>query len=203
MPSYQALIEEYNPLLVVLLGIGGSIHNDARTCDVVVADSIWYYDKRAEGVRGTQHRGLSYNVEPWLCNEINRWFNEHGDKPTFPASEGSYSDRFLLAFGPIGTGEAVIKHRDAEERQWLHTANDKVLAVDTEAGGVAYAFWEERLKYGIKTEGYLIFRGVSDHADQNKHDGWRVPAATNAMSALRILLERLPAGLVGCLPRGK
>lgn len=201
IPAYQALCKNYNPALIVLLGIGGSIHEDASLCDVVIADSIWYYDKRSETKLGTKHRGLSYNLKPWLTNEINRLFNDHGGKPSFLASTGSYSQSFNLLCGPIGTGNAVIKHREAKERKWLHTANEKVLAVDTEAGGVALSFSEERLRHGTKPEGYLIIRGISDHADKNKNDDWRIPAASNAMATLKLFLGQLPPGFGGSLPK--
>jgi adenosylhomocysteine nucleosidase len=191
MNAYSDLVNNYQPDLVVLLGIGGSIHQDAKLCDVVIAESVWLYDKRAETERGSSHRGLSFNIEPWLINEMNRFFNDYGDRPLLKASVESCAEEFAVLLGPIGTGEAVIKHRDAEERKWLHSANDKVLAIDTEAAGVSYAFSENKLSYGVKTKGYLVLRGISDHADYEKSDLHRVAAAKNAMIFLSEFLGKL------------
>ena len=191
MSAYQDLSMEYRPKLIILLGIGGSIHKDADICDTVIAEEIYYYDKRAEAPDGTNRRLVSYNIEPWLLNEINRLFNEYGDTPEFDSWEGSCKEKFKLLFGPIGTGEAVIKHRDAKEREWLAKVNDKTLALDTEASGVAQQFSEDQIRNGYKPEGYLIIRGISDHADKEKNDNWRVAATGNAMLTLQHLLKKI------------
>jgi hypothetical protein len=43
MPAYQALCDEYNPKLVILLGIGGNIDEKLKVCDVVVGSMIINY----------------------------------------------------------------------------------------------------------------------------------------------------------------
>jgi hypothetical protein len=51
-----------------------------------------------------------------------------------------------------------------------------------------------------RAEGYLVVRGISDHADKEKNDAWRQPAADNAMIALENLLVMVPA--FGAGPKG-
>ncbi len=194
MAAYRDIWEEFSPVLIVLIGIGGSVNKDALLCDVVFADSVLYYDRRAQTVDGAARRLQEYNINMRLLNEINKLFDSFGDKPRLPAVSGSYRDRFGLLMGPLGTGEAVIKYRDAEERAWLLKVNDKTLALDTESAGLCRQFAEDRLKYGAKPEGYLIVRGISDHADIEKNDDWRQPAAGNAVLALQQLLSRIPSG---------
>lgn len=192
MPAYQALMDECHPRLIVLLGIGGGIHKDCDLCDVVLADTIFYYDKRTETEVGTKHRLLPYRIEAWLERYINRFFDDHGEHAVLPAATDSIAMNFKFHYGPVGTGEAVVKFRDGETRKWLTTVNDKTLALETEAGGVAQQFLEDTLREGEKALGYLVIRGVSDHADQDKDNKWRGPATTNAMHALSAVLKKIP-----------
>ena len=191
--AYDHITSEYTPNLVVLLGIAGAIHKDIDLCDVVFAESVWYYDQRKETQGGTVHRGQGYNIEPRLNVLLNSFFVKHGEPATFHASPGSAQQDTKVLKGPIGSGEAVVAYREAEIRQWLTRLNDKTLALETEAGGLAEVFEEGQLSRGYKAEGYLIVRGISDHADKDKSDAWRQPSADNAMIALGNLLAMVPA----------
>ena len=192
IPAYEALATEYAPELVMLLGIGGSIHKDVGLCDVVIGTQVVYYDKRKEKEEGTSRRGESYKIEPGLLPQLNHFFVQHCEPASLPAAEGSPEAKFRLHRGPIGSGEAVVGFRDAEVRRWLTAYNDKTLALETEAGGLAQAFYEQQLRRGYKARGYLVIRGISDHMDAEKSDTWRQPASDNAMSALVELLRNLP-----------
>jgi adenosylhomocysteine nucleosidase len=188
--AYNSLVEEFNPKLIVLLGIGGSIHKNVNICDVVICESIYYYDKRAVTIAGTQHRLDSFKVNAWTKELIRKYHYENkSEEPSFDATENSPETTFKSYFGTIGTGEAVIKFKEAEERTWLLSVNDKVLAVETEAGGVAQQFYEDELNYSRQTKGILILRGISDKADINKKDEWRLAASKNAMKVLEEILK--------------
>jgi len=134
-------------------------------------------------------RGQGYQLEPWLSSRLNHFFVIHRADASFPAAEGAYSAEFRCKFGPLGSGEAVVGFREAEVRQWLTEVNDKTLALETEAGGVAQEYHESALRSGYRAAGYLIVRGISDHADQAKDDRWRLPASRNAMQFLERLLQ--------------
>ncbi len=90
-----------------------------------------------------------------------------------------------------------MKFRDSEVRQWLSKVNDKVLALETEAAGFAQQFYESDLRVGEHASDYLVIRGISDHADVEKNDKWRVPATANAMRALKALLALIPSSRIG------
>lgn len=183
--AYNALSEEFNPKIVVLLGIGGSIHKDLNICDVAICDSTFYYDKRAVTEIGTTHRLDSYKINAWTKEFVRRYHYENkSEEPSFISSENSPNPTFKSFFGPIGTGEAVIKYKDAEERIWLLSVNDKTLAVETEAGGVAQQFYEDELNYSRRAKGILVIRGISDKADVEKKNEWRLAASKNAMKVL-------------------
>jgi len=183
--AYNALSEEFNPSIIVLLGIAGSIHKDLNICDVAICESTYYYDKRAETENGTQHRLDPFKINAWTKEFIRRYHYENkSEEPSFGSSENSPNSTFASYFGPIGTGEAVIKYKEAEEREWLTSVNDKTLAVETEAGGVAQQFYEDELNYSRRAKGIMVIRGISDKADVEKKNEWRLAASKNAMKVL-------------------
>ena len=182
---YNALAEEFNPRMIVLLGIAGSIHKDLNICDVAICDSTYYYDKRSITEKGNQHRIDPFKVNAWTKEFIRKYHHaKKSEEPEFDSSENSFSSKFKSCCGPIGTGEAVIKFKEAEERLWLESVNDKTLAVETEAGGAAQQFYEDELSYSRRSKGILIIRGISDKADFEKKNEWRLAASKNAMKVL-------------------
>jgi len=186
--AYAHITGEYSPKLVVLLGIAGGIHKDINVCDAIIAESILYYDSRKESTAGTKHRGQFYEIPRKLLPELNHFFVMHGEPAELDAAERSMHKKFRVFKGPIGSGEAVVANQEADIRKWLTATNDKTLAVEMEAGGLAEVFNEEQLKRGYQAEGYLVVRGISDHADKEKSDAWRQPSADNAMIALSSFL---------------
>lgn len=188
--AYNALAEEYNPNIIVLLGIAGSIKKKVKICDVVIADSIYYYDKRTIEESGSKHRIDPYKMNAWIKDLLNYFhLQKKTEEPYFVASKDSYRDKFTSFTGPIGSGEAVIKYRDAEERIWLESVNDKTLALETEASGFSQQFYEDELNLSRKAKGIFVIRGISDHADFKKDDKWRLPASINAMKVLVEILR--------------
>lgn len=190
--AYSHITAEYTPNLVVLLGIAGAIHKSIDVCDAMFAESILYYDQRKVTADGTLHRGHGYNLAPWLQKWLNAFFVRHGEPAAFPAVDGSKNQKYRVHKGPLGSGEAVVANRAAEIRQWLTRVNDKTLALETEAGGLAEVFDEEQLKRGYRADGYLVVRGISDHADQEKSDDYRQACVDNAMVAFENLLAVIP-----------
>ena len=183
--AYNAIMEEFNPDLIVLLGIGGAIHDKLDIGDVAICDSIFYYDKRSITEDGTNRRLDPFKINAWSKEFIRKYHHKQKtEEPSFESSENSPHSIFKSYFGPIGTGEAVVKYKDAEEKKWLKSVNDKVLAVETEAGGLAQQFYEDELNYSRRAKGILVIRGISDKADVEKKDEWRLAASKNAMKVL-------------------
>ena len=90
--------------------------------------------------------------------------------------------------GPIGSGEAVIADHDSAIRQYVTAFNDKTLAAETEAGGIAEAFYE-MAGTSPPGGGWLAIRGISDHANAGKDDTYHDIASRHAAA---IFLEMLP-----------
>jgi adenosylhomocysteine nucleosidase len=192
MSAYARLHEYYNPRTVVLVGIGGGIHPDLRPGDVVVATRVVYYDLRKETPAGVRHRGEENEAPAETGHAINAFFTDQ-DPAEFPVTDPGGATRIMrMRAGLIGSGEAVIANHDAEILRYLASFNDKVLAVDTESGGLALACHEQSAATG-RLHGWAVVRGISDDAGSGKNDDYHQIASWHAAMALRKLLPYLPA----------
>lgn len=190
--AHDRLILTFHPAVIALVGIGGSMHEDARLCDVVIADQIIWYQSATTDIAGTRIKGEASEITAQLRVNVNDFFVNHGVPYPLPFPSPSGNGQALLHFGPIGTGEDVIRYRDADVRAWLKSFNYKTLALETEAGGLGQGFYESGLTLGFQAKGYLVVRGISDHADADKNDRWRIEASRNASEALQRVLATMP-----------
>jgi adenosylhomocysteine nucleosidase len=191
MMAYEQLRAYCAPPVVVLCGIAGGIHSAIGLGDVVVARQVIYYDRRKEGADGIQRRGEAQLVPATILHAVNDMFTEHGNPmPVEGLDRDGSSGTFRAFAGPIGTGEAVIAHSSSEIRAYLREYNDKTLAVETEAGAVAQAFYEQIAGHSA-VRGWLAVRGISDSADEEKTDAYHDIASHNAATVLERLLPYL------------
>ncbi|MFY9329078.1 MAG: hypothetical protein WAO76_13860 [Georgfuchsia sp.] len=189
--AYERLCREYQPTVIILLGIGGSIDPDTPLCDVVIADQVLWYEQATEKADGMQRKGEASKLTSWLRVLVNDFFAQKGNPYKIPQID-SASELSSAHLGPIGSGEKVIRFRESEIRKWLWTVNYKCKALETEAGGLAQAFYETSATTSFRAEGYMVIRGISDHADKEKDDKWRVVAARNACLVLKEFLATAP-----------
>ncbi|TKK85230.1 5'-methylthioadenosine/S-adenosylhomocysteine nucleosidase [Herbidospora galbida] len=177
----QNLQRIFNPPVIVLTGIAGGIHKDVELDDVVIATSVIYYDLRKLTPDGTRHRSDEKPSAAHVVNAVNHFFVDKGE----PAAISG----FRVHGSPIGSGEAVIAEEESEIVRHLQAYNDKVLAVDMEAGGFTQAFYEQAGDH--TAQGWVVVRGISDHAGADRHYGHHEPAARNAAVAVRKLMPYL------------
>ena len=183
--AYEALQRSYDPVFVLLVGIAGGVHPDVQIGDVVVSSEAVFYDARKETPEAMLRRGRSFPVSTVLQHAVNA-FESELDQPV-AARDG---DGFRVYVGPVGTGEAVIANADSDIRTYLRQYNDKLLAVETEAGGLAQAY-HETAAGAPPRRGWLTVRGISDLADAAKGDRDHARASRNAATVLRELLPYL------------
>lgn len=193
----QALHTLSDCVMLVLLGIAGGLSPEVHCGDVVIANQIINYGPVALSSDGPQHRGVSSSVPFEIQTALNDWFSERGEPVSLdsgPSSSELGRAQFSLQRGPIGTGPAVVKYRDDPVRQWLLTFNQKTMAVETEAQAMATYFYEAGAASDVGFS-YLVMRGISDHADEEKNDVWKLAASENAVQALRGILDVLLTGI--------
>jgi adenosylhomocysteine nucleosidase len=180
--AFRGLVEEYRPATVLLVGIAGGVGKDVRIGDVVLSDQMIAYDARAVAGDGVHHRGQAQAVAATLGHRLNEFLT---DTPL--RQERAGGGTFQIHHGPIGSGNAVVKDAGAEIRLWLNAVNEKVLAVETEAAGVAQSFHES---VGVDL-GWLTVRGISDAADQDKSDDAQEFASRHAAEVMGMLVPYL------------
>ncbi|MEU8270512.1 hypothetical protein AB0B89_25565 [Sphaerisporangium sp. NPDC049002] len=192
--AFDHLRRHYNPAVVVLVGIGGGIHADIEIGDVVVTPRVVYYDLRKESPGGRRRRGEEREAPAAIGHAVNSFFIDHDEPARFQSTDNNDIMREYRALtGPIGSGEAVIADAESEIIRYLKGFNDKILAVDMEAGGLTQAFHEQDGSQAVR--GWVVVRGISDDAGPNKNDEYHDIAARHAATVLRSLLPylRLPA----------
>ncbi|MEU6823290.1 hypothetical protein ABZ921_21870 [Streptomyces atriruber] len=183
--AVEQLRRAYAPRLIVLVGIAGSIHPDARLGDVVVAQEVIHYEPRRVTPDGVLRRGRAHTVTAGVQHAINSFFTAHGEPWALPESPGHRALR-----GPIGSGEAVLADVRADERRYLREYNDKILAVETEGAGLATAV-HASLGGADAAQAWLVVRGISDAADSDKNDSHHEIASRNAAFVFGSLLPHL------------
>jgi adenosylhomocysteine nucleosidase len=132
-----------------------------------------------------------FNISFRMNQILNLFFTKNSEPATLSASEDSISDVYKVYRGPIGSGESVIADPLSEVKKWLLDVHSKTGVVETEAAGFCRAMYETNHVEDLTIEDILIIRGVSDHADADKDDKWRLPASKNAVLVLKKLIELL------------
>jgi adenosylhomocysteine nucleosidase len=188
--AFHHLEQFYAPAITVLVGIAGAINPRLTLGDVVVVQDVIYYDFRKEVPGKTIRRGRNLPVPAPIRRAANDFFSSSGGEPR----RASMMDRsgklraYSVWHGPIGSGEAVVAGAESDIRRYVTEYNDKTLALEMEAKGVAQAFYEAVNNSGSAV-GWLAIRGVSDHADVEKGDDYREIACWHAAM---VLYEMLP-----------
>lgn len=185
--AFHAFRKDFSPKRIVLLGIAGSIQKDVGLCDVVLADRVIFYESRSETSLGPKRRGEFFRAPADLIVEINA-FLVHSE--IIDGAFGSFKDTFTVHLGPVASGEAVVKYREADVAKWIEVVNEKTACIEMEAAGFSEAADEATLEDSFKGVKWLIVRGISDHADEDKDDKWQAPAVKNALAATMKICSR-------------
>ncbi|MET3982536.1 hypothetical protein [Streptomyces sp. PvR034] len=193
MAALENLRRHYAPRLWALVGVGGGIHDEhARIGNVIVSTEVVYYENRkVHPLGGVSRRGEHRQAPAQVVHAVNAFFTAHGTPVRINGQLPSRSSQEYEVYpGLIGSGEAVIADRDSDIRRYLAHYNEKVLAVDMEAGGLSQ-YWQENSVHDGTNPGWIVIRGVSDNADAAKGHAHHELAARNAARVLRILLPDL------------
>ncbi|MEV7802195.1 hypothetical protein AB0O28_04525 [Microbispora sp. NPDC088329] len=188
--AFDHLRRHYKPAVVVLTGIAGAIDPELPIGDVVVATQVVYYDLRKETPDGRRHRGEEKEAPAAVSHAVNSYFTDHGEPAHLVSTgdDGAVHD-YRVHTGPIGSGDAVIADAESEIIKYLKAFNDKILAVDMEAGGLMQAFHEQDGPDVVN--GWAVIRGISDDASRRKDDAEQGHAAYRAAMVLCSLLPYL------------
>jgi adenosylhomocysteine nucleosidase len=175
--AFGRLRDAFRPSLILVVGVAGGIRRGLEIGDVVIGDEVIYYDARPETGAGPCR---SRPMAPALWHRVNEFFRRYRGDVLLP--DGGSVRVFR---GPIGSGA----EQNADVVDLLRRSNEKTVAVETGAGGVGRAFYEQ-IDHEDGLRGWLTIRGVSGPADGVKgHDQFAADRAALVTDRLLPLLN--------------
>lgn len=189
--AVQRFLTKYKPRMLVMLGMAGSVHDDAKLLDVAVSTQVIYYESRKEREQGTTSRIQTLPISPLMKRALTSFLADNG-APTAKLKyvEGSHNYTFKVLEGPFGTGEAIVGSKNSAARNLVKQVSDKTIVVETEAWGVHKAVYENN-GLGKSCKHVLTIKGVADCADEDKDDERQYRATRNAFETLRAFMATL------------
>ena len=172
------LIDRFQPQLIVIVGIAGSLDSDVKLGDVVVATEINDFDStaKAEAVAASfeiRRSGKRLSADYALSQAVIHFSAQAGDihKRWRNSVKEDCADLKLALdveglrdhSGHVASGNVVAAAK--EFKDVLRRIDRKFLAIEMEAAGVATAAWERQ--FPVK---WLALRGISDHGDERKKE---------------------------------
>jgi nucleoside phosphorylase len=179
-------IRLWHPRYVLLVGIAGGIAKaQAKRGDILVPDQIVDYELQKLTNHGAEIRWEVYRADPRLL-EAARHQGENWRRLINKRRPQQGKSQCLI--GPMATGDKVVATEDVLES--LRSDWPKLVGIEMEAGGLASAAFQS-----AQQPGFLMIRGVSDLADENKDDTWRLYSCHAAAAYAIALLQSGPVPL--------
>jgi nucleoside phosphorylase len=181
-------LHRYTPQATIVVGIAGGVKGKIALGDVAVSKAILPYEVGKLNETGLESRAKPQFADSQLFNHARafaqkEWHSrmtEERPEPAEPAIQPA------VKFGTIASGEKVVanEHFIAE----LEKLDNTLIAIEMEGSGAANAI----RAFGAGAGGFLVIRGISDYADQEKNDGWQEYAADGAAAFAIGLLATKP-----------
>ncbi len=182
----KALIEDFRPSYIILVGIAGGVsgRDNTELGDVVVPIFIDGYEMR-KLTKGTNKKRTSAYDHP--SYRLVRFFAEHvGNSSDWlqrvntprPTDRSQQQPKMIL--GTLIFGEKILGDDTNDYQRSILNEFDNAVAVDMESGGLARAVYEARITKHYNPL-YLVVRGISDPVNEPDNDDirkvWRPYAA--------------------------
>ncbi len=203
------LVLEWKPWCVVSFGIaGGLCGEDISLRDVLVADSVYYYEPAKETVV-TIAPEKPANMGRNLVRESANVSSVVQEEPTVFSTSSSVSAiagaqsppkrrSYKVRVGPVASGEKLIADLPSPSRERILKINRKMLAVEKEAAGVAAAV---RGLPELPDTHLLVVKGISDDATVTKNQKDEKQIARDRKVAARNAAEILFQTVLASTPR--
>lgn len=182
------LLSLWRPRHLLVVGIAGGVkRNEQQFGDVLIGESILYYEEKKLKRRTSQIRPRLLMADPLLYDralnfDSGRWYSRI---PPNVVASAPFKTKPKVHFGPIASGEKVIS--DSSVLKELQSIHPKLIGVEMESAGVASAALSS-----AKKTGFLTIRSISDFADHRKNDNWRPYAANSAAAWAAAFLTSEP-----------
>lgn len=182
------LIRDWSPRYLVVSGIAGGLRPKTQNYgDIVVSDSVVYYERGKALSDGIEQRSKHFPCDPSMLNSArtmvkNEWRLRLPKRPDGQLPSITYPN---VHFGPLASGEKAIASVDAVINSLKYKPN--LIAVEMGSAGVASAALS-----ALRKIGFIAVRSICDFADETKSDNWQPYAAAAAAAFLRSLLMHQP-----------
>jgi nucleoside phosphorylase/antitoxin (DNA-binding transcriptional repressor) of toxin-antitoxin stability system len=171
----ERAISYFEPQVVFFVGIAGSLKDDVRLGDVVVATRVYgIHGGRAEDQLLVRPVGFtsSYRLEQ-TARHIRRlaWHDQIGE------CDDRHCDRTTVHMKPIAAGEVLLDSSSSPVRDLLHRSYNDAAAIEMEGVGFLEA------AHANNDVPAIVIRGISDIAAQKREsdrEDWRGLAARHA-----------------------
>ena len=205
LPAHDAatrLLAFADVKVLVLLGLAGALDESVELGDVVVAGEVNEFQASSKARSTAAGYEVSYSGRHWSqefaiteavkhfeysCPDgFRRWqtqVEKDFERLTVTEKESVCAPPATLHIGPIASGNIVAASRAFVDE--VKRINRKFLAIDMEAAGVAFAATKR-----VHPVPWLVVRGISDRADENKgtldnqEGAWRRYSVRNAIGLL-------------------
>ena len=196
----RALLEDFRPNYVLLVGIAGGVkgRDDTQLADVVIADFVDGYEmrklsdgkkrKRMEAYDHPGYRLLNVVAQPKANSK--HWLSRVNQQRR--PSRGQKQPKAM--FGNLISGEKILGDDDDVYQREILDEFDSTVAVDMESYGVARALYEARVTRRYNPQ-YLVIRAVSDFVNGSSNartrQKWKRYAAHVASAFAAEIIEEL------------
>jgi nucleoside phosphorylase len=186
------LLRDWNPRYVIVTGLaGGLVRRDQALGDIVIGNSISYYESGTVQNSGIELKNRTFTADPTLlagisATNIAKWRTRLPQRPTDGDANSVWPK---VHIGTVLSGEKII--RSSAEVERLQRYDRKIIAVEMESAGVASVAFS-----AIKKVGFITVRAIADFAedklDHPEYASLREYAALSVASWLRTFLEQRP-----------
>lgn len=164
-----AMIEEFHPRYVLLIGIAGGIaESGVKLGDILIADQIADYEIQSVQERKTARRWRVYHVDARLLNFTINF--SRIDQPESTKIRRPIPGEPKIHLGTIYSGDKIIARKSFFNKSKKEFPRS--IGVEMEAGGVVKA-----ALHAPGRPGFFMIRCASDLADANKYasatEAWR------------------------------
>lgn len=188
------LIARLNPKVVAMTGICAGIRGKTALGDLIFATSAWDY-QTGKRLSDSEQGGSRFLIDPHqlhAASDVGRHMSKVAEDNSFLLSlVDSHPDKKLPSIysGPIASGSAVIA--DSQFIEDIVWQNRKVLGVEMEIYGLYFAAHE-----AFSSPKVFALKGVCDHGDETKEDGYQDYASDFSALALKKLIEEYGSKII-------
>ncbi len=199
----KTLIRNYNPNLLVLVGIAAGLKNKVNLLDVVISENVVGYEYERLTPEGKEQRPkfehpphhilqdirfFEQQVDTVYWNNLFKTLQASLDSKQLPLESISSIPKALL--GTVASGEKLLADGSLADIQKKY--DEKIRAGEMEGIGFSIVSEQDRIPW-------IVIRGISDFGDPSTKDGrlkdqYHFSAANSASSWLRIFLESAYSG---------